>query len=200
MTQQEKRLSQFDKVSAETRELFNKKNIDYGDAFADYGVPGVLVRMGDKLRRYISVTNKGVSLVNDEALRDTLMDLRNYATMAIMLMDEGEEVFKKPLTPSETYKLENVDVTVFDVNNPPTPLMSSAYKGTNYDLNIKENVHDTHILREENPFVVCNQTYRESPKVSCYNHSSSIIGYTTLPSVYKPDWFKHIGQFLKLWK
>lgn len=91
MTQQEKRLQQFDKVSAETRELFNKKNTDYGDAFADYGVVGVLVRMGDKLRRYVSVTNKNVSLVNDEALRDTLMDLRNYATMAIMLMDEEKD-------------------------------------------------------------------------------------------------------------
>lgn len=111
MATQIERLQQYDEVSTETRELFNKKNTDYGDAFADYGVVGVLVRMGDKLRRYISVTNKGVSLVNDEALRDTLMDLRNYATMAIMLMDEREIIqnmtplkSEYPLTYSESYE------------------------------------------------------------------------------------------------
>jgi hypothetical protein len=87
---QEKRLKQFKKVQDEAFELFNKKNTDYGDSFADYGVIGILVRMGDKLKRYMSVSNKGISLVNDEALRDTLIDLHNYSAMAIMLMDEND--------------------------------------------------------------------------------------------------------------
>ena len=87
-TVQQIRLSQYSKVHKEAYELFNKKNTDYGDAFADYGVVGVLVRMGDKVRRYTSVSKKGVSLVGDEALRDTLIDLHNYSAMAIMLMDE----------------------------------------------------------------------------------------------------------------
>jgi hypothetical protein len=84
------RLLQFKKVQNEAFELFNKKNTDYGDSFADYGVIGILVRMGDKIKRYISVSKKGISLVNDEALRDTLIDLHNYSAMAIMLMDENE--------------------------------------------------------------------------------------------------------------
>ena len=87
---QEKRLKQFKKVQDEAFELFNKKNTDYGDSFADYGVVGILVRMGDKLKRYMSVSRKGISLVNDEALRDTLIDLHNYSAMAIMLMDEDD--------------------------------------------------------------------------------------------------------------
>ena len=44
--------------------------------------------MGDKIQRLISVTNKGVNLVNTESLRDTLIDLHNYAAMAVMLLDE----------------------------------------------------------------------------------------------------------------
>ena len=49
---------------------------------------GVLVRMSDKIKRFMSVSEKGISLVNNESLRDTLIDLHNYSAMAIMLMDE----------------------------------------------------------------------------------------------------------------
>jgi hypothetical protein len=77
-------------VQNEALELFKKKNTDYGDAFADYGTVGVIVRMGDKIQRLVSVSNRGVSLVNTESLRDTLIDLHNYAAMAIMLMDENK--------------------------------------------------------------------------------------------------------------
>ena len=68
--------------------LFAKKNKDYGDAFAKYGVIGVLMRMEDKIQRAMSITKNGVNLVDDEGMRDTLIDLHNYAAMAIMLMDE----------------------------------------------------------------------------------------------------------------
>lgn len=82
------RVSQLELIQDEAKELFRKKNQDYGDAFADYGTVGVLVRMGDKIRRYQSITNKGINLVEDEKLRDTLIDLHNYAAMGIMLIDE----------------------------------------------------------------------------------------------------------------
>ena len=81
-------LSQFKQVQNEGYELFKKKNQDYGDAFAVHGPVGVLIRMGDKISRLQSVTNKGISLVNDERLRDTLIDLHNYSAMAIMLLDK----------------------------------------------------------------------------------------------------------------
>lgn len=69
-------------------ELFTRKNADYGDAFAKYGVIGVLMRIEDKIQRSMSITKNGVNLVNDEVLRDTLIDLHNYAEMALMLLDE----------------------------------------------------------------------------------------------------------------
>ena len=82
------RVNQFKTVQKEGLELFEKKNRDYGDAFANYGPVGVIVRMGDKIQRLSSVSKNGINLVNNESLRDTLIDLHNYSAMAIMLMDE----------------------------------------------------------------------------------------------------------------
>jgi hypothetical protein len=82
------RVDQMKKIQSEALELFTKKNIDYGDAFAKYGVIGVLMRMEDKLQRCMSITKNGVNLVNNEGIRDTLIDLHNYSAMALMLMDE----------------------------------------------------------------------------------------------------------------
>jgi hypothetical protein len=85
------RIPQMINVQNEALELFKNKNADYGDAFANYGTVGVIVRMGDKIQRLISVSNKGVNLVNTESLRDTLIDLHNYAAMAVMLIDENKD-------------------------------------------------------------------------------------------------------------
>ena len=85
------RLNQMTKVQREAFELFKKKNEDYGDAFATFGPVGVIVRMGDKINRLTSVTNNGVNLVDNESLRDTLIDLHNYSAMAIMLLDEDNK-------------------------------------------------------------------------------------------------------------
>ena len=82
------RVEQLKTVQKEGLELFKVKNKDYGDAFAKYGVIGVLMRIEDKIQRSMSITNNGVNLVKDEGIRDTLIDLHNYAAMAIMLMDE----------------------------------------------------------------------------------------------------------------
>ena len=82
------RVEQMQKIQSEALDLFKRKNKDYGDAFAKYGVIGVLMRMEDKLQRSLSITKNGVNLVNDEGMRDTLLDLHNYAAMALMLLDE----------------------------------------------------------------------------------------------------------------
>ena len=85
------RVSQMKKVQTEGLELFKKKNADYGDAFANYGTVGVLVRMGDKIQRMQSISKRQITLIDDESLRDTLIDLHNYAAMAIMLLDEKKQ-------------------------------------------------------------------------------------------------------------
>uniref|UniRef100_A0A6C0B7X3 Nucleotide modification associated domain-containing protein n=1 Tax=viral metagenome TaxID=1070528 RepID=A0A6C0B7X3_9ZZZZ len=82
------RTEQMKKIQADALELFSRKNADYGDAFAKYGVIGVLMRIEDKIQRSLSITKNGVNLVNDEGIRDTLLDLHNYSAMALMLLDE----------------------------------------------------------------------------------------------------------------
>jgi len=83
---------QMTRIQAEAFEMFCKKNKDYGDAFATYGPVGVLIRIGDKVNRLQTITKTGVTMVKSESVRDTLLDLHNYAAMAIMLIDE-----KKPI-------------------------------------------------------------------------------------------------------
>lgn len=91
------RVDQLKNIQNEALELFRRKNQDYGDAFATYGTVGVLVRMGDKIMRLQNITNKGITLVDDEKLRDTLIDLHNYAGMAAMLLDENGETTENPI-------------------------------------------------------------------------------------------------------
>ena len=79
------RVEQMKQIQHEALELFIRKNADYGDAFATFGTIGVLVRIEDKIKRCISISSKNVQLVDDETLRDTLIDLHNYAAMALML-------------------------------------------------------------------------------------------------------------------
>jgi dUTP pyrophosphatase len=94
----------FKTVQDEARALFEKKNADYGDAFATHGLVGILVRIQDKLQRYMSITKKSVQLVDDETLRDTLMDLHNYAAMGIMLDEpvKTNTLKVRKLTPDAT--------------------------------------------------------------------------------------------------
>ena len=82
------RVEQMQKIQAEGLELFIRKNTDYGDAFAKYGIIGVLMRIEDKIQRAMSITKNGVNLVNDEGIKDTLLDLHNYAAMALMLFSD----------------------------------------------------------------------------------------------------------------
>ena len=101
------RVIQYKNAHNEAFELFKKKNQDYGDAFADYGTVGVLVRLGDKIRRMQSITTSGIKLINTESLRDTLLDLHNYSAMAIMLIDEKDKLNKSLPSPPLPSGLHN---------------------------------------------------------------------------------------------
>jgi hypothetical protein len=115
------RVEQMETIQKEGLELFRKKNQDYGDAFASYGVIGVLVRMGDKISRLQSITTNSISLINSESLRDTLIDLHNYSAMAIMLLDEDKKKHKDTcLAPP---KLRRGDMRPAP---PPSPLGRSS--------------------------------------------------------------------------
>ena len=74
-------------------ELYVTKNHDYGDSVHDtylkYGLISFLVRLEDKLNRARTISQKE-QLVKDEKIKDTLLDLANYATLAV-LESEWEE-------------------------------------------------------------------------------------------------------------
>ena len=110
--QQSTRVQQLKNVQGEALELFTRKNADYGNAFATYGTVGILVRLGDKIHRLQSITSKGINLVEDEKLRDTLLDLHNYAAMGIILLDSGEKLSISPPPPSPT---ESIPIEQFKI-------------------------------------------------------------------------------------
>ena len=80
------------KVCQELTETYEKKNADYGNSFENsldkHGMIAGIVRMDDKMSRLISLNSKNEQLVMDESMRDTLMDLANYAIMSVMWLDE----------------------------------------------------------------------------------------------------------------
>lgn len=81
-------VNKFRKIQDEAFELFKKKNSDYGDAFEEFGTIGILVRMNDKIKRAMTINDKKILLVDDESLRDTLIDLHNYSALAITLLEK----------------------------------------------------------------------------------------------------------------
>ena len=68
----------------ESRDLFEKKNNDYGDAFMDYTTIGILVRLGDKIKRTENLIQKNQP--NFESIDDSLFDSFNYVILALMLI------------------------------------------------------------------------------------------------------------------
>jgi hypothetical protein len=100
------RNEQLSQVHNEALQVLKKKIIGYEDAFADYGTAGVIVRIGDKIQRLVSVTNMGISLVNTKILRDTLIDLHNYAALAIISIDKTNNKI------SQIQKDQNFDLKI----------------------------------------------------------------------------------------
>lgn len=68
-------------------QLYISKNSDYGssthDTYKKYGLTSFLVRLEDKLNRARTIS-KQEALVKDEKIEDTLLDLANYAILAVM--------------------------------------------------------------------------------------------------------------------
>ena len=75
-------------ILKEMHELYERKNADYGDSFAQLRkrYPNfVCMRIFDKLNRLDTLMQPGYEAqVTDEKLEDTLMDIANYAVMEIL--------------------------------------------------------------------------------------------------------------------
>ena len=66
------------------KNLFIRKNTDYGNSFEDFGFLGIMVRLNDKINRMKSLCNKSKEEVNDESFIDTVQDLYNYTLLGLM--------------------------------------------------------------------------------------------------------------------
>ena len=77
----------YEEVMRENRELFIKKNKDYGNSFEDFGLLGIVVRLNDKINRIKSLmmTNELIE-VKDESIDDSVNDLYNYCVLGLMYM------------------------------------------------------------------------------------------------------------------
>lgn len=84
---------QHQEICKELNALYERKNHDYGDSFhesfLDEGLAMPRIRLGDKYSRFKTLSHQCVDRkVKDESIRDTLIDLANYAIMTIMELDE----------------------------------------------------------------------------------------------------------------
>ena len=78
-------------ICDELNVLYAKKNHDYGDSFhlsfVEEGMAMSRIRLGDKFNRFKTLSRNKTQEVNDESIRDTLIDLANYAIMTILEME-----------------------------------------------------------------------------------------------------------------
>ena len=76
-------------------ELYITKNHDYGDSVHDtykkYGLTSFLVRIEDKLNRARTISKKDDILIKTEKIEDTLLDMANYAILAVIELHAEKE-------------------------------------------------------------------------------------------------------------
>lgn len=82
--------------------LYESKNKDYGDSFSksfkEFGMVAPVVRMNDKMERIKTLSKSLEARVKDESIRDTLLDLANYALMTVVELDlEKKEEYDEDL-------------------------------------------------------------------------------------------------------
>lgn len=83
-------------ICEQIHKIYVNKNHDYGDSFGksieEFGPIAGIVRMEDKMNRIKSLIKKGgEQKVVDESIKDTLLDLANYAIMLSMELDNNDE-------------------------------------------------------------------------------------------------------------
>ena len=79
------KIQEYKNIQKELLETFIKKNNDYGNSNLDtFGKIGILIRLQDKINRYINISKNNIHLVEDESLDDTIKDLINYSYLFLI--------------------------------------------------------------------------------------------------------------------
>ena len=84
---------EFREVTEWMNNVYERKNADYGDSFSKtfekFGMMAVVVRLYDKVER-ISQISVNETQVKEETEKDTLLDIANYAVMALVELSKRE--------------------------------------------------------------------------------------------------------------
>lgn len=76
-------------------DLYKKKNSDYGNSFEqsldEEGLSASRIRLGDKWNRFKELSKNKTAQVNNESVRDTLIDMANYAILTVIWLDKHTE-------------------------------------------------------------------------------------------------------------
>lgn len=88
----EEKIERHEELLCGLHEMYIAKNHDYGDSVHDtymkYGITSFLVRLEDKLNRARTISSKS-QMVEDEKLKDTLLDMANYAVLAVLELEDN---------------------------------------------------------------------------------------------------------------
>ena len=81
-------------ICKKLNETYIKKNHDYGDSFSEsygkYGAVMPIIRLEDKLNRFRNLVMNGNAEIKSESMKDTLLDLANYAIMTVIEIENRE--------------------------------------------------------------------------------------------------------------
>lgn len=88
------KINSFGEITSQMCDTYIAKNADYGNSFDksmdEFGITASVVRMSDKMERLKSLTKKKTQ-VKDESVKDTLLDLANYAIMTVMHLNKEKD-------------------------------------------------------------------------------------------------------------
>ena len=94
MTTTKTKVQMHREICEEINDLYARKNHDYGDSFhqtfVEEGMAMARIRLGDKFNRFKTLSRAGEQKVDDESIRDTLIDLANYAIMTVLEMEVAD--------------------------------------------------------------------------------------------------------------
>lgn len=85
------RAKRLEEIMNKNLELYKKKNADYGNSFAEVykelGFESGLVQILHKVNRIKGIYKNGKAEVDGESIKDSLIDLANYALMTVVEME-----------------------------------------------------------------------------------------------------------------
>ena len=116
--------SRFMKYTDKMKDLYLKKNHDYGDSvsktFDEYGLVSFLVRMDDKMNRIKTLNKIQDTAVRGEKIEDTLLDLANYAVLALTEIEYRKKLLLSEQTkidPDTEYRKKDLEITYNAMHN-----------------------------------------------------------------------------------